>query len=66
MRHLNPLNKDPQRIRKVDKKWLMLLISRTLRFLYLKKIIKRLSKKVIFALMYCYESGLTYPVHVSE
>ena len=51
-RHLNPLKTHPERITKVDKKWLMILIIKTLSFLYLKKIIKGLNKKIIFAFMY--------------
>ena len=45
IRHLNPLRTHPERITKVDKKWLMILIIKTLSFLYLKKIIKGLNKK---------------------
>ena len=41
-----------QRIAKADKKWLMILIMKVLNFLSLKKIIARLNKKIIFALMY--------------
>ena len=52
VRHLNPLNKNPQRITKVDQKWLMILIIKTFSFLYRKKIIKSLNKGIIFALMY--------------
>ena len=40
IRHLNPLNKDPQRITEVDKKWLMILIISILSFLYLKRLQK--------------------------
>ena len=42
----------------------MILIIRILRFLYLKNIIERLNEKLKFALMYCYENYLTYPVHI--
>ena len=51
IRHLNPLNKNPQRITKADKKMLMILIMWVLIFLYLKRIIKRLNNKTIYALM---------------
>ena len=36
-----------------------------LNFLYLKKIIVRL-KRIISALIFGYENGLVYPVHVSD
>ena len=52
IRHLNLLDKNPQWITKIDKKLIDSLIIRILGFLYLKKIIKRLNKKIIFALMY--------------
>ena len=52
IKHLNPLNKNNERIIKADKKRLMILIMKVLIFLFLKKIIGRLNKKIIFALMY--------------
>ena len=64
IRHLSSLNKNPQRITKVDKKWFMILIIKILGFLNLKKIIKRLSKVCIN--VFCSDNGLTYPVHISK
>ena len=52
IRHLNPLKIHPERITKVDKKYLLILIMKVLNFLFLKKIIVRLNKKIIFPLMY--------------
>ena len=52
VRHLNQLNKTPQRIIKADKNWLMILIMKVLNFLFRKRIIARLNKKIIFALLY--------------
>ena len=49
--HLNQSNKNPERITKNVKKWLMILIIRILSFLYLKKIIKRLKKIITYALI---------------
>ena len=67
IRHLNPLHKDPQRITKVDKKWLMILVIRILSFLYLTKMIKRLNKKNSICInVFCYENGKTYLIHVSK
>ena len=52
IRHLNLLKIHPEKITKVDKKWLMVLIMKVLNFLFQKKIIVRLNKKIIFASMY--------------
>ena len=49
---LNPLNKNPQRITKVDKTLANNLDYKDIKFLYLKSIIKRLNKRIIFPLMY--------------
>ena len=42
IRHLNPLKTHLKRITKVDTKWLMILIVKTLSFLYLKKYYKKI------------------------
>ena len=52
IRSLNPLKIRPERIIKVDKKLLMILIAKLLIFLFLKKTIARLKRKIIFALGY--------------
>ena len=35
-------------------------------FLFLEKILARLKKEIKFALMFCYENNLVYPVHISN
>ena len=51
IRHLNPLKTHPQRITKVDKKWSTIFVLKGLNVMFLNKILARLDKKVIFALM---------------
>ena len=49
------INKNPQRITKLDRKMaLITLIMRMLNLLSLKQVMKRLNKKIIFALMYSF------------
>ena len=53
IRHLNPSKIHPERITKADKKKrFMILIMKVLNFLFLKEIIVRLKRKIMFALMY--------------
>ena len=52
IRHLNPLNKNPQRTTKANKRMANSLGYANDEFPVSKKIIKRLNKKIIFALMY--------------
>ena len=52
IRHLNPLKAYSERITKADKICLIILIMKVLNFLFLKKILVRLDKTIIFALMY--------------
>ena len=62
IRHLNPLKTHPERITKVDKKWLKILITKALNFLFLKTIEQ---KKIFFCInVFCYENDLVYPVHI--
>ena len=51
IRHLNPLKRHHERIKKADKNWLMILIIKVLNFLFQKKIIARLNKKIVFGSM---------------
>ena len=45
----------------------MILIIRILSFLYLKKIIKKIRQENNICInVFCYENGLTYPVHISK
>ena len=61
IRHLNLLEKNPQRITKKDKEMINKLNYEEIKFPVSKK------NKTIFALnMSCYESGLTYPIYVSS
>ena len=50
--HLNPSKTHPERIEKADKKRLMILITKVLVFLFLKGIILKLKRKIMFELMY--------------
>ena len=52
IRHLNLLKIYPGRTANLDKAWFMILILKVLNFLSLKKIIEKLNRKIIFALMY--------------
>ena len=45
----------------------MILITRVLSFLYLKKIIKKIERKNnICIYLFRYENGLTYPIYISK
>ena len=64
----NPLNKNPQRITKVGKKWLMILINfKGIEFPVSKKYYRKIElKNYIFVNVFCYENGLTYLIHISK
>ena len=64
----NPLNKNPQRIKKVGKNWLMILISfKGIEFPVSKKDYRKIElKSYIFINVLCYENGLTYLIHISK
>ena len=64
----NPLNKNPQRITKVGKKWLMILINfKGIEFPVSKKYYRKIElKNYIFVNVFCYENGLTYLIHTSK
>ena len=63
IRHLNPLKIHPERITKI-KKSLMILIMMELNFLSLKRIGKSEKKNNIYIKVFCYENSLVYPVYV--
>ena len=44
----------------------MILIMKALNLLSLKNIFVRLKRKKLFALMFCYENNLVYPVQISD
>ena len=52
MKHLNPLKIHPEKITKVDKELIMILIMKELNFLFQKNIIAELKDRIIFELMY--------------
>ena len=64
----NPLNKNPQRITKVGKKWLIILINfKGIEFPVSKKYYRKIElKNYIFVNVFCYENGLTYLIHTSK
>ena len=64
----NPLNKNPQRITKVGKKWLIILINfKGIEFPVSKKYYRKIElKNYIFVNVFCYENGLTYLLHTSK
>ena len=67
IRHLNPLKIHPERMKKAETKtWLMILIMKVLNFLFLKEITEKSNKKIIFALIFCDENNLIYPVRISD
>ena len=44
----------------------MILIKKTLIFLYIKKVLARLKRKNDICInVFCYEKGWAYPVHIS-
>ena len=51
VRHINPVEEHPGRIKKLIEELLVILIMKELNFLYKKKIFKRLKYKIIFVLM---------------
>ena len=44
----------------------IILIMMELNFLFKKKILARLKKRIIFALMFCYENKLVFPIYISN
>ena len=65
VRHLNPLNKNSQRITKVDKK--IIIDNKDIKFPVSKKDYKKTEQKNNICIsIFCYEKGLTYPVHISK
>ena len=65
IRHLNPFDKNPQRLTKEDKRMINDLDYEGINFLFQKQILAKLKDKTIFAL-FGYENRLTYPVYVSN
>ena len=51
VRHINPVEEHPGRIKKLIEELLVILIMKELNFLYKKKIFKRLKYKIMFVLM---------------
>ena len=67
MRHLNPLNKNPGRITKVDKTKANNLYYKEIKFPASKKDYKKIEQKNNICInVFCYENDLVYPVHVSK
>ena len=67
MRHLNPLNKNPGRITKVDKTKANNLYYKDIKFPASKKDHKKIEQKNNICIsVFCYENDLVYPVHVSK
>ena len=65
--HLNPLKTHPERIAKADKKMANDLDYEDVEFPVSKKYFSKIEKKNnIFINAFCYESGLVYPVSVSD
>ena len=63
VRHLCPIDKNPQRITKKTENLLIILTMRVLIFLSQKKIIVKLNRKVN---VFCYENKTNYPVYLSD
>ena len=67
IRHLNPLKIHPERIKNADKNIVNDLDSEGIEFPVSKKDFKKIEqKKNIRIDVFCYENGLTYPVHKSD
>ena len=66
-RHLNSLNKNPQRRTKIDKKVVDDLDYENVKFSVSKKDYKKIEQKNNICInVFCYENGLTYPFHISK
>ena len=67
VRHLNPLKKNSQRIKKADKTIANNLDFKDIKFLLSKKDYKKIEKKNNICInVFCYESDLVYPIHISK
>ena len=66
IRHLNRIKTHPERIAKADKKMVNDLDYEDVEFPVSKKYFSKIEKKNIFINVFCYESGLVYPVFVSD
>ena len=66
IRHLNPLKMHPERIKKADKNVVNDIDYEGIEFPISKKILARLKRRRIFALMSCYANNMVYPVYVSN
>ena len=67
MRHLNPLNKNLQRITEVDETMANDLEYKDINFPASKKVYSKIEQKNNICInVFCYEIGLVYPVHISE
>ena len=67
VRHLNPLNKNPQKITKVDKTMANNLDYKDNKFPLSKKDYKKIEQKNNICIkVFCYENDLVYPVHISK
>ena len=66
IRHLNPLEKHPQRIPKADKKMVNDLDYEGIKFPVSKNDFTKIEKKNICINIFCYENEVTYPVYVSN
>ena len=67
MRHLNPLNKNSQRITKADKIIANNLDYKGIKFPVSKKGYKKIEQKNNICInVFCYENDLVYPGHISK
>lgn len=67
VRHLNPQEKYPQRIKKSDKEYIDKLDYSGIEFPVTIKQINKIEKKNNIRInIFCYEEKLTYPIYISE
>ena len=67
VRHLNPLDKIPQRITKEDKKMINDLDLEGIKFSVSKEEIAKTERQNNICInVFCYQYGLTYPVYLSD
>ena len=66
IRHVVPLKVHPERITKVHKKWLLILIMKELNFLFPISIIAELKDKIIFALIYSVMKIIRFILFMSQ
>ena len=66
IRHSNLLKIHPERISKADKNMANDLDYEGIKFPVSKKDFRKIEKKTIAVLMFCYETNLVYPVHLSD